>query len=337
MSEEDDPVASMASEGDELIPGLPDSVVLQCVLPRLPWYSRAVLTATSKPWRSVLQQPHIYSDFSRQVFKTSPREMIAIIHQLSGDHGSIGGMGTTTKRNRQRAHALSIIEACDYFHPCMHLEEIVSMRMAPVIPACAPLRILNDCGVASINGKIFVMGGWDPVSNALSAEMFMLDIGAGLWMWERMAAMNSARAFFHCISGTQSIYAIGGISVVHNNAAQVPEPEVYHMETGAWAFLPRPVANPVLHYNDASLIKGTNLLLVHGLYMTERGEPLPFKRVYDPVKSSWSSYCESYGPAEPDYMNDKDVRVGEKGRRDISSALSLRFQQIQVMSTVLMK
>lgn len=282
------PEASLQKEANRLMPGLPDCVVLDCILPRVPWYARALLKVTSKAWKHALREPHAYSELSRRAQGTKLPTGFVMLHHASEE------ATLNSKRRMPRPHAISIFEKDatrrvtwgeETLQPMCSIKDAWTWRKLPPIPAFAPLRILHDCGIACVNGKIFVMGGWDPRTDAVHRDVYMLNIAAGLWEWEAMPPMHFSRAFFHCTSMANKIYIVGGTSSPYN-----PNPEVFNVDTHTWALLPRVGMSRGFHFNGLSLVKGGNLLLCHGFCTTERGELISFRRAYDPVVGMWSDY-----------------------------------------------
>eukprot|EP00250_Pteridium_aquilinum_P000133 c10150_g1_i1 orf=628-1707(+) len=304
---------SMQADAGELIPGLPDFIVLDCVLPRVPWYTRAVLRAASKAWKHALREPHIYSELSRCARGMKSHKLV-MVHQLSEEATFECFMKMSTKRRMPRPHAISILEEgtqrvawrIDAAHKRHQLDDIWAWRKLPPIPTFAPLRVLHDCGIACVNGKIFVMGGWDPRTDTVSPDVYMLDITAGLWEWEAKSPMNFPRAFFHCTSSADKVYVVGGTSVSH---VEDPDPEVYNVDTNTWELLPRVNKSRSFHFNGLALIKGGNLVLTYGFCTTDRGELVGFRSAYDPAVGVWSDY-------ECDEDNNDDVKEGITSKFD---------------------
>lgn len=337
-------------EAEELIPGLPNCVILDCIIPRLAWHTRAVLVATSKAWNVALQEPHIYGEPSRRAFDAVPRKGVVLLHQLSEAETYDCFQQINTRRRLPRPHALSILEDQNltFPHLSMHpTDDIWTRRRLPPIPDFAPLRILHDCGIACVNGKIFVMGGWDPRTGAACARMYMLDIGAGLWRWETMPPMNFPRAFFHCISSAGRIFAVGGRGAsCLPDLYPDPDPEAYNVDTQTWELLPTVVLSRSLHYNGVFFVEGANLLVTHGFCITERGEPVRFRRAYDPVTHAWRDHeCEE-GDDDVSLLEDSIRSKWVDGRRCASKhgnvadgdiALSMAPQQDGEIKRVLMK
>ncbi|MCO5558834.1 hypothetical protein L7F22_012422 [Adiantum nelumboides] len=286
-----------------LIPGLPNCLILDCILPKLPWYARAVLVTTSKAWNHALQEPHIYSELTRRAHRTICNQGLVLLHQLS-DAETLDCFRTINmKRQLPRPHGLSMLEHRNSTRPHLNIhrtDDSWTRRRLPPIPAFAPLRVLHDCGIVCVSGKIFVMGGWDPRTGAICADMYMLDIAAGLWRWEIVAPMHFRRACFHCISDAGRIYIVGGGSGSQNHDPD-PDPEVYNVDNKTWELLPRVITSRYLHYNGLSFIKQANLLVAHGFCITERGELVRFRRAYSPEMCTW---CDYEGEDEVDVNDD---------------------------------
>ncbi|KAI5069037.1 hypothetical protein GOP47_0015338 [Adiantum capillus-veneris] len=127
----------------DLIPGLPNCLTLDCILPRLPWHARAVLVATSKGWNHALREPHIYSELTRRAHRTISRKGLVLLHQLSDAETFDCFRAINTKRRLPTPLALSILEDCSSTGSCLNMhgtDNSWTWRRLPPIPAYAPLK-----------------------------------------------------------------------------------------------------------------------------------------------------------------------------------------------------
>lgn len=288
-----------------LLPGLPNCVVLDCILPRIPWYTRPLLKSLSSSWLHALLLPHSYSSLTRYI---APEEGLILAHQLP-EKASTDCLGLV--RHLPQPHALSIFN-----------ERTGKWRQLPPIPALRPLKVLHDCGVACVFGKLFVMGGWDPRSDAVSADVYMLDLGGGLWNWEKRQSMHTAKAFFHCKSVAGKIYVVGGSSS-QNGLEEEPFPEIYDVESDRWDLLPRINLSRSFHYNGLAV--ANKQVLAYGFCAAERGELVRFWRVYDPLTSKWADWDCDLASCSRVVAGDHDLRDGVINRFDIRSKKWLPF------------
>lgn len=289
-----------------LVPGLPDSVVLDCVLPRVPWHTRPVLVATSRAWKQALRDPSVYRGLTRRAAGPGAQGL-AMVHQVSDEESHEFFRKAKILRRMPHPHALSI-----------HEEKVSMWRKLPPIPAFSPLRILHDCGVACVHGKLFVMGGWDPRTDAVRPDVYMLDLAGGLWQWEKRSPMHTAKAFFFCKAAAGKIYVVGGSSSQNAGLDEEPLPEVYDVDTDTWELLPKISLSRSFHFNGLALIAGSHIL-AYGFCTAERGELVSFWRVYDPVSADWSDYDCDLDSCSRVLAGDHDLRDGIINKFDRSS------------------
>ena len=88
----------------------------------------------------------------------------------------------------------------------------------------------NGCGVASINGKIYVIGGSDHGKELASCEMFDPDTN----VWTAIPDMEEAREGCAACAVGDKLYAIGG----GNDNGWLSSVEVFDTITQEWSFLP---------------------------------------------------------------------------------------------------
>eukprot|EP00249_Psilotum_nudum_P005290 c18740_g1_i1 orf=340-1515(-) len=282
-----------------LIPGLPNCIVLDCILPRLPWHTRPRMKALSKAWQSALKRPDSYSAITR---KTAHIEGLVVAHQLSQDQGNDYFKHAKIQRWMPHPHALSIYN-----------DEAKQWKQLPPIPAVKPLRILHDCGIACVDGRLFVMGGWDPKTDNFSSEVYMLDLGSGLWEWEKRCSMHTAKAFFYCKSIAEKIYVVGGSST-QSRKDEEPLPEVYDSNRNQWDLLPKVTVSRSFHYTG--LAASSYEVLAYGFCTSERGELVNFWRVYDPHAKQWRDWNFDSSRCSNLLAGDHDLRDGIVNRLD---------------------
>lgn len=286
----------LLSSPNALLPGLPHSVVLDCILPLIPWHTRPLLKTLSKAWRDVLLDPSLYSSLTRSL---APLQGLILVHQLSDDAATELSNRFPTKRRFPRPHALSIFD-----------ERARLWTQLPPIPDLQPLRILHDCGIACVDGKLVVMGGWDPRTNAVSDEVYLLDLGSGFWQWEKRCSMHTAKAFFFSKSVAGKVYVVAGTSSAAGRDEE-PFPEVYDVQTDTWDLLPRINISRSFHFNGLSA--AGNHVLAYGFRhfsSGEGGELTRFWRVYDSVTRNWSDWDCDLSNCSRVLDGDHDLRDG---------------------------
>jgi hypothetical protein len=185
----------------ELIPGLPDSVVTHSVLPRLPWFVRPRLLSVSKSWRSILERPANYINLTRRLCHTAG---LLVIHQLPTNEPTTeeeeDEEGTISSADDDMQQFLGRREYCswDACHgqqqefivsssSCRQMTTRYTISMLdtdnntwhrlPPIHGC-PSGIPARCSFVCAKGKLILMGGVpDSVREHESSEVYALDLG----------------------------------------------------------------------------------------------------------------------------------------------------------------
>eukprot|EP00249_Psilotum_nudum_P016768 c25980_g1_i1 orf=143-1315(-) len=289
-------------EVDQLIPGLLNSVVQDCLLPRLPWHTRPVLKAVSKAWNAVLQIPASCSALTRQ---TTLVEGLVIVHQVTEQASIEYFRQVKVERWMPQPHALSIYD-----------EEAEQWRRLPPIPVVHPLNVLHDCGIACVDRKLFVMGGWDPKTDGVSALVYMLDLGSGCWQWEKRCSMHTPKAFFYSKSMAGKIYVVGGSSS-QSRTEEEPAPEVYDYKKDRWELLPKVSVSRLFHYNGLAAVDCK--VLAFGFCTSERGDMVNFWRIYDPIAKEWNDWDCDLARCSSLLAGDHDLRDGVVNKLDAAS------------------
>lgn len=165
-----------------------------------------------------------------------------------------------------------------------------------------------------MRGKLFVMGGWDPRSDGVSADVYMLDLGGGLWQWEKRRSMHTAKAFFFCKSVAGKIYVVGGCSL-HDGPLKEPRPEVYDVENDQWELLPSISLSRLFH----GLAVAGEQVLAYGLCGADGGEHTRFWRVFDPQTTQWTDWDCDLASCSNFLAGDYDLRDGVINKFDAGS------------------
>ena len=94
-----------------------------------------------------------------------------------------------------------------------------------------PSMLSKRCrlGVATLNGKIYVCGGYDGSGFLMTAEVF----NPSTKQWSYIASMNVMRSRVALVANCGKLYAIGGYDGVTNLSTV----EVYNPETNQWEFV----------------------------------------------------------------------------------------------------
>lgn len=226
----------------ELIPGLPNDIVLQNIVPKMPWRSFA-LAAVNRLWQAAVGSRLVYK---ARVNSHSTETLVVILFE------DIGEIFLYNMRDRD-------------FHP---------------IPIC-PLDLRSwSSKFTTLDGKIYVLGGWDyHDETANSRNVYAFDL-AGQSGWKMCAPMLEPRQRFGCAAFNGKIYVLGG----DYRGRLVCGSEVYDPTIDAWTRI-APMPSPRVDLPVATL--GDEIFVHGGQTFPEQGTYLPAE-AYNPVKDEWT-------------------------------------------------
>ncbi|XP_045821163.1 F-box/kelch-repeat protein At2g44130-like [Trifolium pratense] len=170
----------------ELIPGLPSELGLEC-LTRLPHSTHRVAARVCNQWRTLLQSDDFY--FHRK--KTGHTKKMACLIQAHEQPQVEKQTGSTPP-----SYDITVFDA----------ESMSWDRIDPVPEYSFGLPLF--CQLTSSEGKLVVMGGWDPASYEPLTAVFIYDFRTNVW--RRGKDMPEKRSFFATGSGHGLIYVAGG-------------------------------------------------------------------------------------------------------------------------------
>lgn len=197
----------------ELIPSLPEEIALEC-LTRLHFSAHRVGSQVCHRWRELLQSKEFYYH-RKQSGQT--RKLACLVQSLPSQTES-----TPSKPAGQPSYGVSV------FDP-------VSMSWDRVDPVPKyPDGIPLFCQLASSEGKLVLMGGWDPASWEPVKDVFMYEFTTR--RWSQCKDMPSSRSFFAVGAKDGKVYVAGGHDDSKNalNSAWV-----YDICTDEWTELTR--------------------------------------------------------------------------------------------------
>ncbi|PIN20429.1 hypothetical protein CDL12_06899 [Handroanthus impetiginosus] len=173
-------------EVTELIPGLPEELALEC-LTRLHYSAHRVSSQVCKRWRDLLQSKDLYYHRKQIGFTQKAACLVqALPVQLQSESKPMG----------QPRYGISL------FDPVTLSWD----RIAPVpkYPDGLPLF----CQVISTEGKLILMGGWDPSSWEPVRDVFVYEFTTQ--RWTQCAHMPSVRSFFAAGAVEGKVIVAGG-------------------------------------------------------------------------------------------------------------------------------
>lgn len=203
----------MAQLFTELIPSLPEEIALEC-LTRLHFSAHRVGSQVCHRWRELLQSKEFYYH-RKQSGQT--RKLACLVQSLPSQSES-----TRAKPAGQPSYGVSV------FDPVTMSWDRVDP--VPKYPDGIPLF----CQLASSEGKLVLMGGWDPVSWEPVKDVFLYEFTTR--RWTQCKDMPSSRSFFAVGAKDGKVYVAGGHDDSKNalNSAWV-----YDIYTDEWTELTR--------------------------------------------------------------------------------------------------
>lgn len=173
----------------ELIGGLPEDLGLEC-LTRLSYTAHGVASRVCRRWRHLLQSREFYYHRQRRGYTRKVACLVqALPSQISPD-GRKSGCGAPT-------YGITVFDPVDGTWDRLD---------AGPYPNGLPVF----CQLASCDGKLVVMGGWDPVTYDPLTDVFVYDFTTR--RWGQRSPMPASRSFFAAAGSSSDgrVYVAGG-------------------------------------------------------------------------------------------------------------------------------
>lgn len=199
----------------DLIPDLPHDLALEC-LSRLHFSVYSLASRVSPQWRHLLRS-HFFYRHRKKSGRT--RNLACLIQALPPKNLNDGLKPTSSP-----AYGVTV------FDPLSLTWE--RLRPVPDFPLGLPLF----CQTASCQGKLVLMGGWDPLSYEPLTDVFVYDFRMN--EWRRGKDMPTKRSFFAIGSRDDRVYVAGGHD---ENKNALKTASVYDVVKDEWAEL-RPMS-----------------------------------------------------------------------------------------------
>lgn len=249
----------------ELIPSLPEDIALEC-LTRLHFSAHRVGSQVCNRWRELLQSKEFYYH-RKQAGQT--RKMACLVQSLPSPSES-----TRSKPAGQPSYGVSVFDPV--FMSWNRVEPV------PKYPDGIPLF----CQLASSEGKLVLMGGWDPVSWEPVKDVFMYEFTTG--RWTQCKDMPSSRSFFAVGAKDGKVYVAGGHDESKN---ALKSAWVYDICGDEWSEL-----TPMSEERDEcqGLVIGNEFWVVSGYETDGQGEFKSNAEAFDMETSEWRRVEEAW-------------------------------------------
>ncbi|XP_047328840.1 F-box/kelch-repeat protein At2g44130-like [Impatiens glandulifera] len=278
----------------DLIPGLPEELGVEC-LARLHYKARPSASRACRRWLNLLETPQFYS-LRKQLGFTN--HMACLLQSLPPPPSSKSSPSEQDD-GKTTAAAASSSPSCviTVFDPATR-----EWDRLPHIPNSTNGLPLF-CQIASSEGKLVLMGGWDPVSYDPVSSVFVFDFVTR--RWRRGKDMPSRRSFF-AIGAVDCKVLIAGGHDVNKNA--LDSAWAYDVRKDEWSELPK-----MSHERDEceGLVIGDEFWVISG-YMTEfQGAFEASAEVYNLETQQWRRVESAWTPGQ---CPRSCARLGKDGR-----------------------
>ncbi|GLT74241.1 hypothetical protein SLA2020_460480 [Shorea laevis] len=229
-------------EFTELVPGFPHELGLEC-LTRLPYTNHRVASGVCRRWRDLLQSQDFYYHRQRYGFT---HKIACLVQAFSA--GIVDGR----KQGDSLGYGIAVFDSVS--RTWERLDPV------PTHPNGLPLF----CQLASCEGKLVVMGGWDPVSYDPIRDVFVYDFTTQ--RWRQGKEMPSKRSFFAIGACSGRVYVAGGHD---ENKNALKTGLVYDLRMDEWTELP-----PMSKERDEceGMVIGDEFWVVSGYGTDNQGE-----------------------------------------------------------------
>ncbi|CAI9097462.1 OLC1v1033894C1 [Oldenlandia corymbosa var. corymbosa] len=244
----------------EMIPGLPEEIALEC-LTRLHYSAQGIAFRVCKRWLRLLRSREFYYH-RRNSGQT--RKVACLVQALPSPP-----LPSESKKSAgPPSYGITVYDpisgAWDRIDPI------------PKFPDGLPLF----CQVVSTEGKLFVLGGWDPSSWEPVRDVFKFEFTTG--RWTQCADMPSTRSFFAVGAAEGRIFIAGGHDESKNALSSA---WVYDVEGNEWTELPR-----MKEERDEceGVVIGSGFWVVSGYDTESQGGFKSSAEVFDPATGEWT-------------------------------------------------
>lgn len=270
------------SESMEFIPGLPEEIGLEC-LTRLPYTAHRLASQVCRKWRHLLESREFYNQ----------RKQLGYTHKIACFVQSLPVpiLPDSLKTGTPTVYGISIFDpiSCSWD------------RLEPIPKYLNGLPLF--CQLCSSEGKLIVMGGWDPGSYDPVKDVFIYDFTTQTWSQGK--DMPSKRSFFAAGAFDGRIYVAGGHD---ENKNALKTAWAYDIRRDEWHELPQ-----MSQERDEceGVVIGNEFWVVSGYTTENQGLFEGSADVYDFLSGHWKRV---EGAWEPGRCPRSCVGVGKDGR-----------------------
>ncbi|XP_071690435.1 F-box/kelch-repeat protein At2g44130-like [Rutidosis leptorrhynchoides] len=271
----------------ELIPGLPDEIALEC-LTRLHYTAFDIASRVCQRWRNLLQDREFYYHRKKYGFT---RKFACLVQSIQVQNLTNSETEViSSKQEKQLKYGLSV------YDPITRIWEHISV---PKFVNGLPLF----CQVASTEGKLIIMGGWDPTSWEPLRDVFVYEFTTR--RWTHRVDMPSTRSLFAVGAYNGKVYVAGGHD---ENKNALKSAWVYDVITDEWTELTQ-----MSEERDEceGMVIGSEFWVVSGFETDNQGRFKNSAEVFDIACGIWRRVDEVWGVSR---CPRSCVAVGQNGK-----------------------
>ncbi|KAJ7534192.1 hypothetical protein O6H91_13G085000 [Diphasiastrum complanatum] len=248
-------------EPTALIPGLPEEIAWTCfVRVSYEWYPH--MQVVCRRWKAVLRSEEFHKARKRA---GSSRHCVCMVQALPPS--STAPIAKAAETSIPPIMGISVYD--------LHQRSWMKLCPVPRLSQGAPLFSRCVCS----NGKLILLGGWNPTSYATIRSVYIFDFYSRKWC--RGSDMLTSRSFFACSAVDGHVFVAGGHD---GNKDAMATAEVYSVEDDRWRELPR-----MSEERDecGGFELNGKFYVVSGYHTQTQGQFVQSGEVYDPKVGNW--------------------------------------------------
>lgn len=197
--------AVLVMEKEDLLPGLPNEVVIDFILTELPWTTLYIVSSLNHAWKDVCRNGEVHE---ARVRTGKVENLVVMTHSYPYPNDRI-------------------FQGVSLYDPAKD-----AWHLLPPLPRVKG-GITSKYECAIVNGKVYVIGGLTIDCAAVSWKaVLMLDLGACRGVWTQCTNMKISRSQFACQVKDNKIYVFGGVDEEDH---MLDEAHVYDPAKNAWS------------------------------------------------------------------------------------------------------
>ncbi|KAM5559121.1 F-box/kelch-repeat protein [Rosa sericea] len=253
----------------ELIPGLPEEIAYQC-LTRLHYSAHRVASRVCRRWGELIKSRDFYNHRKQYGFTHKAASLIQALPVRTGSDES--------KPAGPAVYGLSVFDPAS--------GDWARVDPVPKYPEGLPLF----CRVTSSEGKLVVMGGWDPASYQPVRDVFVYEFTTQ--RWSRGKDMPEVRSFFAAGELDGRVYVAGGHD---ENKNALRSARVYDVRADEWGEL-----GGMSEERDEceGLVDGSEFWVVSGYGTDSQGGFVGSAEVYEIGSGRWRRVEDAWRASE---------------------------------------